>query len=98
MNEPQVNIEGYFPTILQFSKNPNAEKMKLELLGELRTIQTTVENSAPKHVDAPHYSTLWSGINLLERKSFRPLRDFIFQEAVRFADFNKLDIQKFPLK
>lgn len=98
MIEPVVNIEGFFPTVLQFSKMPNAEIINRKIEIEVKKIHTSVENSAPKNVDAPHYSTLWSGIHLLEEKGFHPLRDFIFQEAIRFAEFNKLDIQKYPLK
>lgn len=98
MSEQSVNIEGFFPTVLQFSKNPDAEKMNHKLIPELKKIQASMDNSASGKVDAPHFSTLWSGMSLLEEEAFHPLRDFIFQEGIRFAEFNKLDIQNFPLK
>ena len=98
MNDKNARIEGFFPTVVQFSKNPDAEAMHHALVPELKKIETSVKNSAPGIVDAPHYSTLWSGFNLLEKTAFHPLRDFIFNEAIHFAEFNKLDIQKFPLK
>ena len=92
--EAQPEVHMLFPTVIQVTdvKEPAALNKKLmEALGEVRK---TTKNSLPPSWSCTLYTTIASGINLLERDEFSGLKEIIFAGVTEFANTLRLDIGK----
>lgn len=98
MTQQTRELRGFFPTLVQFSEVKNLAEMNKSLLPAIEEVKRTIPNSMPEDVSAKHYSTIYSGVSVIEFEGFEALRAFIVAEAINFANVLELDIQKHPLK
>lgn len=91
-------VEALFPLPLHFAVHKNADQMNRKLTKVSYALKESTPNTLPSGSSNDHYSTLWSGISLLDLKGFEELRNFITFEANVFANLLNFDIQKYPLK
>jgi uncharacterized protein (TIGR02466 family) len=98
MSDTERSIEAFFPLPVHFAIHGDAERLNAGLVKACHAVRETTPNSLPEGSSNDHYSTLWSGVSLLDQKGFEDLRAFIVHEAGLYAEFLKFDTNRHPLK
>jgi len=89
-------VHTFFPVAVQTTEVENAAQLNKSIIGEIAEIQGTVPNSLPDAWSCNLYTTITSGINLLERPAFKSLQQHIFTEANAFSEVYGLDFGNHP--
>ncbi len=92
------SVEALFPLPLHFAVHKDADQLNKKLSKTCYAMRENTPNTLPPGSSNDHYSTLWSGVSLLDQVGFEALRDFIAFEANVFAKLLNFDVQKYPLK
>lgn len=92
------SVEVLFPLPLHFAVHKDADQLNRKITKASYALKEKTPNTLPPGSSNDHYSTLWSGIGLLDQPGFEELRHFIAFEANVFANLLNFDIQNYPLK
>jgi len=96
--ETKSEVHLLFPTVIQVTDVEDSEAFNEHLLKELDKIRKTTENSLPPSWSCTLYTTIASGFSLLEREEFAGLGNIIIEEATKFANTLRLDLEHHALK
>jgi uncharacterized protein (TIGR02466 family) len=89
-------VHKFFPVAVQTSEIGDAAKLNKSIIGEITKIRGTVPNSLPEAWSCNLYTTISSGINLLDQPAFASLQQHILTEAAAFAEVYGLDFASYP--
>ncbi len=89
-------VHSFFPVAVQSSEIENAATLNKDIIAELGKVRGEIPNSLPEGWSCNLYTTIASGINLLERPAFKTLQQHIVSEVTAFAGVYALDIVNHP--
>ena len=89
-------VHKFFPVAVQTSEIEDGAKLNKSIIEEITKIRGTVQNSLPEAWSCNLYTTISSGINLLDQPAFASLQQHILTEAAAFAEVYGLDFASYP--
>ena len=89
-------VHKFFPVAVQTSEIEDGAKLNKSIIEEITKIRGTVPNSLPEAWSCNLYTTISSGINLLDQPAFASLQQHILTEAAAFAEVYGLDFASYP--
>jgi len=99
MNMPKSRtIVTFFPSTVQVTDIPKANLLNKRILSGVERIKHKEPNSKPEAWIGDVYTTIGSGINILEQDEFSDLRDIIHHEASNYAQSLSFNIEQYPIR
>lgn len=86
----QTHHFAVFPTMVQSTLHPDAERLNAPMLAELERLAGVIPNSLSPRATAHHYTSMWNYNDLHERPVFEELTGFILEELNKFAELQSI--------